>query len=202
MVNATGMNSAEAYPSWADLRDMLFNLVRGHCAPGHCCHRLPFGACAVGGSGAWGGRTARGVGEGCQVVVAGLGGQRLVANPLGGSQQEPSWGEQESSHELPMPGCCLPRMPQPGCVARFGAVRGAEAGEECRELGIGAGVRAGLAPGGRAHAVPVPCISAGSAPHCGSPAALPSPRPHSPSGLAAPQEAGWTLGTEDAAALP
>ncbi|XP_025050082.1 intraflagellar transport protein 172 homolog [Alligator sinensis] len=26
MVNATGMNSAEAYPSWADLRDMLFNL--------------------------------------------------------------------------------------------------------------------------------------------------------------------------------
>lgn len=27
MVNVTGMNNTEAYGSWADLRDMLFNLV-------------------------------------------------------------------------------------------------------------------------------------------------------------------------------
>lgn len=35
MVNAPGMNCAEAYSSWADLRDVLFHLVSGghgqHC---------------------------------------------------------------------------------------------------------------------------------------------------------------------------
>ena len=35
MVNAPGMNCAEAYSSWADLRDVLFSLVSvGH---GHHC---------------------------------------------------------------------------------------------------------------------------------------------------------------------
>lgn len=35
MVNASGMNCAEAYSSWADLRDVLFSLVSmGH---GHRC---------------------------------------------------------------------------------------------------------------------------------------------------------------------